>query len=112
MIAHMMNPYQQPYERFKGMGKVAGPSAAERQQAQQQTGTADLLRMLAGAAPAVGTGIGMLAGGPAGAAVGTGLGQMAGSLLGGGATMAERPALERQQARDQQIELLLKAFGR
>lgn len=127
MIARMANPYTQPYEQFRGMGRVAGPSAEERRRAQQQTGTADLLRMLAGAAPAAGTaigagiggliglgagGVGALPGAAIGGTIGGQLGQMAGGLAEGGASMAEREPLERQAARDRQIELLLKAFSR
>lgn len=131
----MANPYTQPYEQFRGMGKVAGPSAQERRKQQQSQGMADILRMLGNAAPAAGTAIGGLLGafgggalgaigGPAGAAVGGGLGkeggaklggdigQFVGSLAGGGADMAERDSLERQQERDRQIGLLLNAFGR
>lgn len=109
------------------MGRVAGPSAEERRRAQQQTGTADLLRLLAGAAPAAGTaigagiggligagagGVGALPGAAIGGTIGGQLGQMAGGLAEGGASMAEREPLERQAARDRQIELLLKAFSR
>lgn len=126
MIARMMNPYKQPYEQFKGMGRVAGPSAAERRQQQQASGMADILRMLGNAAPAAGTalgagiggligagagGVGALPGASIGGAIGGGLGQMAGGLAESGAGMAERPTLERQQARDRQIEMLLQAFG-
>jgi hypothetical protein len=126
MIARMMNPYKQPYEQFKGMGRVAGPSAGERRQQQQASGMADILRMLGSAAPAAGTalgagiggligagagGVGALPGASIGGAIGGGLGQMAGGLAEGGAGMAERPTLERQQARDRQIEMLLQAFG-
>lgn len=133
----MANPYTQPYEKYRGMGNVAGPSAAERRQNQQASGSADILRMLAGAAPAAGTGLGMAAGmalpaiggmigGPAGAmlgqlsapmaaqiggGIGNMLGQAVGGFAGGSADMAERPALERQQARDRQIEMLLQSFG-
>lgn len=127
MITRMQNPYTQPYDKIRGMGKVAGPSAAERRQREQSSGTADLLRMLAGAAPAAGTAIGAGIGGLAGLAtggalslpgaalggtIGGSLGQMAGGLAESGAGMVERPGLERQAARDQQIEMLLKAFGR
>lgn len=127
MIARMQNPYTQPYDKIRGMGKVAGPSAAERRQREQASGTADLLRMLAGAAPAAGAAIGAGVGGLAGLAtggalslpgaaiggtIGGSLGQMAGGLAESGASMTERPGLERQAARDQQIEMLLKAFGR
>lgn len=118
----MANPYTQPYEQFRGMGKVAGPSAAERRKQQESQGMADILRMLGNAAPAVGSAIGGalgMAGGPlapltmaGGAALGGALGQAAGSLAGGGADMAERESLERQQERDRQIGLLLNAFGR
>jgi hypothetical protein len=137
MLSHMANPYTQPYEKYRGMGRVAGPSAQERQQNQQASGTGDILRMLAGAAPTIGSGLGMAAGlalpalggiigGPAGAALGSltapaaaelggkigGMfGQTAGGLAGAGANMAERPGLERQQERDRQIEMLLQAFG-
>lgn len=121
MITRMADPYAQPYEKFRGMGRVAGPSAAERRQREQASGTSDLLRMLAGAAPAVGTaagaGIGALVGGglpgaAIGSAIGGSLGQMAGGLAEGGASMVERPGLEKQMERDRQIELLLKAFSR
>ena len=137
MLSHMANPYTQPYEKYRGMGRVAGPSAAERRQNEQSSGTADILRMLSGAAPVIGSGLGMAAGlalpalggaigGPAGAALGAltapaaselggkigGMfGQTAGSLLGAQADITNRPALERQQARDKQIEMLLQAFG-
>lgn len=126
MIAGMPNPYAQPYEQFRGMGKIAGPSAEERKKREQASGTADLLRMLAGAAPAVGTalgaGIGGLAGSAAGgigavpgaslgAAIGGSLGQLGGGLAESGAANMERPYLERQAERDRQIEMLLSAFG-
>ncbi len=126
MITRMQNPYRQPYDSIRGMGKVAGPSSAERRQQQQASGTADLLRMLAGAAPAAGAALGAGVGGLAGLAtggalslpgaalggtIGGSLGQMAGGLAEGGAGMVERPALERQEARDRQIEMLLQAFG-
>lgn len=126
MLSHMANPYTQPYEKFRGMGRVAGPSAQERRQREQASGTADLLRMLAGAAPAAGTaigagiggllgagagGIGALPGAALGGTIGGSLGQMAGGLAGAGADMTERPGLERQQERDRQIEMLLQAFG-
>jgi len=119
-----MDPYAQPYEKFRGMGRVAGPSAAERRQQQQASGTSDLLRMLAGAAPYVGTaigaGIGGLAGGGAlsvpgamlGGSIGGSLGQAAGGVAQAGADMVERPGLEKQAERDRQIELLLRAFSR
>jgi hypothetical protein len=119
-----MDPYAQPYEKFRGMGRVAGPSAAERRQQQQASGTSDLLRMLAGAAPYVGTaigaGIGGLAGGGAlsapgalvGGSIGGSLGQAAGGVAQAGADMVERPTFEKQAERDRQIELLLKAFSR
>lgn len=127
MIARMASPYTQPYEKFRGMGRVAGPSAAERRQQQQASGTSDLLRMLAGAAPAAGTaigagiggllgagagGIGALPGAALGGTIGGSLGQMAGGLAEGGASMVERPTLEKQAERDRQIELLLRAFSR
>lgn len=127
MITRMQNPYTQPYDKIRGMGKVAGPSAAERRQREQASGTADLLRMLAGAAPAAGTaigagiggllgagagGLGALPGAALGGTIGGSLGQMAGGLAESGASMTERPGLERQAARDQQIEMLLKAFSR
>lgn len=126
MITRMQNPYRQPYDSIRGMGKVAGPSSAERRQQQQASGTADLLRMLAGAAPAAGTaigagiggllgagagGLGAVPGAALGGTIGGSLGQMAGGLAEGGAGMVERPALERQEARDRQIEMLLQAFG-
>lgn len=127
MLPHMADPYAQPYERFRGMGRVAGPSAQERRQREQASGTADLLRMLAGAAPAAGTaigagiggllgagagGIGALPGAALGGTIGGSLGQMAGGLAEGGAGMVERPGLEKQMERDRQIEMLLKAFSR
>ena len=126
MLSHMANPYTQPYEKYRGMGRVAGPSAAEQRQNEKSSGTADLLRMLAGAAPMAGSaigagiggvlgagagGIGALPGAQLGGGIGGALGQMAGSLAGAGADVTERPALERQQARDKQIEMMLQAFG-
>jgi len=126
MLSHMANPYTQPYEKYRGMGRVAGPSAQERQQNQQASSTGDILRMLAGAAPMAGSaigagiggvlgagagGIGALPGAQLGGMIGGGLGQMAGGMAGAGANRAERPGLERQQERDRQIEMLLQAFG-
>jgi hypothetical protein len=115
----MANPYSQPYEQFRGMGKVAGPSAEERRKQKESQGMADILRMLGQVAPMAGSAIGGAlgaAGGPlgmaGGAALGGSIGQAAGSLAGAGADMAERGALERQQERDRQIGLLLNAFGR
>jgi len=137
MIAPMANPYTQPYEKYRGMGRVAGPSASEQRSRESASGMADILRMLGSAAPAVGSGLGMAAGAalpmlagsiggpvgtalgalgaPAGAAIGGaiggGLGQAAGGLAEGGASSMERPYLERQSARDRQIEMMLQAFG-
>ena len=122
----MANPYTQPYEKYRGIGNVAPASRQEQQQRQSASGTADILRMLAGAAPAVGSaaglGIGALlaaptggmsipAGAALGGAIGGGLGQAVGGLAGEGASATERPYMEKQAARDRQIEMLLQALG-
>lgn len=119
----MANPYTSAFMKYRDMGKVAPASGRERQEREQASGTADLLRMLAGAAPAVGTalgtGIGAVAGGGAlslpgaaiGGAIGGGIGQAVGGLAEGGASGMERPFVERQAERDRKIEMLLSALG-
>lgn len=126
MLPRMANPYTQPYEQFRGMGNVKGASAQERRQREQASGTADLIRMLGSVAPAVGTvagtglgaligaaagGVGAAPGAAIGGALGGGLGQVAGGLANEGASSMEKPFLERQAARDRQIEMLLSTLG-
>lgn len=108
----MANPYGAHYQQFAGMGRVAGPSKREQAEQKNASAISDILRMIGGVAPAAGGAIGALAGGPAGAVIGSGIGQVAGGLAEGGANMVERPSLERQAARDRQIEAMLAAFGR
>lgn len=122
----MANPYTSAYEKYRGMGQIKPASQQERRQREEASGTADILRMLAGAAPMVGTalgaglggvigagagGVGAIPGAAIGASIGGGLGQAAGSLAEGGASGMERPYLEKQAERDRQIELLLTALG-
>lgn len=107
-----MDPYAQRYKQFAGMGKVPGPSRQEQQGRQQASGMADIMRLLSGVAPAAGTAIGALAGGPAGALIGGGVGQVGAGLLSGGADMATRKYEDADMARQEKLQALLQAFGR
>lgn len=106
-----MDPYAKRFDKFKGMGNVSGPSAREQKDAQQASGVADVMRLLGGLAPAAGTGIGAIVGGPAGAAIGGALGQVGGGLLSGGADMATRKYEDADLARREKLAALMGAFG-
>lgn len=107
----MASPYANPYGKLTNVN-VHGPSAEEREGANKAGASADLMRMLAGAAPAVGglvgVGAGALLGGPAGAglggAVGSGLGQVAGAGLEAGADSQTRPYEEADLSRRRRLD--------
>lgn len=115
-----MSRYTESYDPYRDMGQVSPAGKKERMAGQKASGSADIMRMLAQVAPFAGAALGGTAGlalgGPGGAMlggqIGAGAGQMAGGVLGAGAESTERPYLERQQARDRQIEMLLSALGR
>jgi len=103
-----------------GYAKLGVPMAskAERRGRKQASGNADILRLLAGMAPAAGTAIGGIAGGllggplgaGAGSAIGGGLGQAAAAGLGSGADSMTKEYEEKQAARDAQLQMLLAAL--
>jgi len=103
-----------------GYAKLGVPMAskAERRGRKQASGNADILRLLAGMAPAAGTAIGGIAGGllggplgaGAGSAIGGGLGQAAAAGLGSGADSMTKEYEEKQAARDAQLQMLLSAL--
>ena len=116
--------------------KLGVPMAgkAERRGRKQASGNADILRLLAGMAPAAGTAIGGIAGGligaagagvptagigvvpgwiagaGAGSAIGGGLGQAAAAGLDSGADSMTKEYEEKQAARDAQLQMLLSAL--
>lgn len=121
----MASPYANPYGNLTKVN-VQGPSAAEQAKAKQGSANADLLRMLGGAAPIVGTvgggiagGLLGLAGGPAGAlggasagaSLGNALGSLGGNALNAGADMQTREAEEADLTRRRRLEALQKVAG-
>jgi|GEM_PF-3263105 len=121
----MASPYANPYGNLTKVN-VQGPSAAEQAKAKQGSANADLLRMLGGAAPIVGTvgggiagGLLGLAGGPAGAlggasagaSLGNALGSLGGNALNAGADMQTREAEEADLSRRRRLEALQKVAG-
>lgn len=120
------SPYANPYGSLTKVD-VKGPSADEQQKAKDAGGAADLMRLLAGAAPVAGTAIGALVGGlaggvptagagafpgaAAGASIGGGLGKLAGNALEGGADAATRESEEKDIARRRKLEALQRVAG-
>lgn len=104
------SPYADPYGDMSGF-RVKGPSKREREEAEKRGGAADLMRLLGAAAPVVGGGIGMLAGGPLGAGIGAGIGQLAGSALGYGADQTVRGDEEADMARRRRLEAAQRVAG-
>lgn len=119
--------YDQPYESYAKLGKVAGPSAQERQARAKASGNADWLRMLAGIAPAAGTalgagagaliggiptgGAGALPGAGIGGAIGGGLGQMAGGLLSSNADSQTKEFDDKEAERQAKLNALMGLLG-
>jgi hypothetical protein len=114
----MASPYANPYGSLTKVN-VQGPSAQEREGAKKAGGAADLMRLLAGAAPLVGAGIGAIAGGvPTGGigagpgmAIGGGLGSLAGAALGGGADMMTQGYEDKDIERRRKLEALQRVAG-
>lgn len=114
----MPSPYANPYGNLTKVD-VRGPSAEERRKAKSAGASADLLRMLGAAAPAVGglagTAIGAGLGGPAGAAIGGaiggGAGQMLGAGLGFGADQQVQPYEEADMARRRRLDAINRVLG-
>lgn len=113
-----MNRYQKPYAGFSGIGKVAGPTPQQQREAEQASGTADIVRLLSNLAPlagtAIGAGIGSVvpgAGTMAGAALGGAAGQAVGGLGNAGADMLTRKAEDEDARRQAKIAALQAAFG-
>lgn len=118
----MPSPYAQKYANAP---KLRMPK--EREGRKEAEGTAGLLRMLAGAAPVVGTGIGALVGGlaggvptlgagafpgaAAGAGIGGALGNAASSALGGVADEQERPYADDDIERESRRRLAMDIYG-
>ena len=119
-----MSRYSDANAAYAKLG-VPMASKAERRGRKQASGNADILRLLAGMAPAAGTAIGGIAGGVIGAAaggvgaipgagmgsaIGGGLGQAAAAGLGSGADSMTKEYEEKQAARDAQLQMLLSAL--
>lgn len=111
----MPSPYANPYGNLTKVN-VRGPSAEERRKAKSAGASADLLRMLGAAAPAVGglagTAIGAGLGGPAGAAIGGAIGGGAGQMLGAGLGFAGDKAVEPYEEADLARRRRLDAINR
>lgn len=119
------SPYANPYGNLTKVD-VRGPSAEERRKAKSAGASADLLRMLGAAAPAVGglagtaigAGIGSMAGGigaapgaAIGGAIGGGAGQMLGAGLGYGADQQVQPYEEADMARRRRLDAINRVLG-
>lgn len=118
----MPSPYAQKYANAP---KLRMPK--EREGRQDAEGNAGLLRMLAGAAPVVGTGLGALVGGlaggiptagagalpgaDAGAKIGSALGSAASGALGGAADEQERPFADDDIERESRRRLAMDIYG-
>jgi hypothetical protein len=117
-MATMASPYANPYGSLTKVN-VQGPSAQEREGAKKAGGAADLMRLLAGAAPLVGAGVGALAGGlptggigaAPGMAIGGALGSLAGSALGGGADQMTQGYEDKDIERRRKLEALQRVAG-
>ena len=121
----MASPYANPYGNLTKVN-VQGPSPAEQAKAKQGSANADLLRMLGGAAPVVGSAVGGIAGGllgmaggplgalggaSTGASLGGALGSLGGNALNAGADMQTREAEEADLSRRRKLEALQKVAG-
>lgn len=104
------SPYANPFGDTSGF-RVKGPSRKEQMEAEKRGGAADLMRLLGQAAPVVGGGIGLLAGGPLGAGIGSGIGSMVGAGLGYGADQTVRGDEEADLARRKRIEAAQRVAG-
>ena len=121
-----MSRYDAAYKGYSGIGKVKGPSSSEVAGGQRASGTADIMRLLASAAPGAGTAIGGIAGGligsaaggvgaipgaGLGASIGGGLGQMAGGMLGSAADSQTKPYEDEAAKRDAKLQALMAVMG-
>lgn len=115
----MTSRYDQPYAAYKDIGKVAGPSKAERDGRAKASQRGDFLKMLASLAPTVGglagAGIGTLiapgVGTAAGGAIGGQLGNLAGAGLGYAGGEQTREFDDKESERSAKLQALMSVMG-